>query len=80
MLWFLIINNTNKNNSSSNSNNNGVPFIPITYSAVKEITKDEDITSGEYKSTNALENAIFLKIGFVLVIVEKNKIFIVEVK
>ena len=60
LLWFLIINNTNKNNS-----NNGIQGGPgmnnnssATYSAVKEITKDEDITSDEYKSTNADENAI----------------------
>ena len=30
----------------------------ITYQASKEITSDEEITSGEYSSTNALENAI----------------------
>ena len=60
ILWFLIISNTNKSNS-----NNGMQGGPgmnnnssATYSAVKEITKDEDITSGEYKSTNADENAI----------------------
>lgn len=61
ILWFLIINNTNKNNSNNN-NNQGGPGMnntsSATYSAVKEITKDEDITSGEYKSTNADENAI----------------------
>ena len=63
VLWFLIINNTSNSNSNTNSNNNnGVPGLnnnsTITYSAVKEITKDEDITSGEYKSTTADENAI----------------------
>ena len=62
VLWFLIINNTNKNNSNNNSNNQGGPSMNnntnITYSAVKEITKDEDLTDGEYKSTNADENAI----------------------
>ncbi len=61
VLWFLIINNTNKNNSNNN-NNQGGPGMnnnsSSTYSAVKEITKDEDITSGEYKSTNADENTI----------------------
>ena len=31
-----------------------------TYSGVKEITKDETITSGEYKSSNADENAILV--------------------
>ena len=62
VLWFLIINNTNKNNSGNTYNNQGESGMNnntnITYSAVKEITKDEDITSGEYKSTNADENAI----------------------
>jgi len=61
VLWFLIINNTNKNNSNGNNNQGGPGMnnnTNITYSAVKEITKDEDITSGEYKSTNADENAI----------------------
>ena len=67
VLWILIINNTSNNNSnnsnSNSSNNNGGPGInnnssSATYSAVKEITKDEDITSGEYKSTNSDENAI----------------------
>ena len=59
VLWFLIVNNTNKSN-----NNNGMQGSPgmnntnITYSAVKEITKDEDITSGEYKSTKSDENVI----------------------
>lgn len=60
VLWFLIINNTN-----NNLNNNGMQGGPgmnngssATYSAVKEITKNEDITSGEYKSTNADENVI----------------------
>ena len=60
VLWYLIVRNTNSN--LSNNNSNGGPGMSnnssATYSAVKEITKDEDITSGEYKSTNADENAI----------------------
>ena len=67
VLWILIINNTNNNNSnnSNSSNNNGGPGMnnnssSATYSATKEITKDETITSGEYKSTNADENAILV--------------------
>ena len=61
VLWYLIINNTNKVNNSGNSN--GRPGMinsssSATYSAVKEITKDENITSGEYKSSKADENAI----------------------
>ena len=63
VLWFLIISNNNSSNSNSGSNNSNVgPGMnnnsSATYSAVKEITKDEDIISGEYKSTNADENAI----------------------
>ena len=64
VLWFLIINNTNKNNSNgtNTTNNSGGPNTNnntnITYSGVKEITKDEDLTDGEYKSTTKDENAI----------------------
>lgn len=61
ILWILIIGNI-KNNKTNNSNNNLGPGMnntsSVTYSAVEEITKDEDITSGTYKSTNADENAI----------------------
>jgi len=60
ILWFLIISNTS--NSSKSGGMQGVPGMnnnsSASYSAVKEITKDEDITSGEYKSTNADENVI----------------------
>ena len=62
VLWLLIINNKN----SSNVPSNGMPGGPgsssasITYSATKEITKDEDINSGEYKSTTKDENAILV--------------------
>ena len=63
ILWFLIINNTNNNNSSSSNNNfNGGPGMnnnsSASYSAAKEITSDEKITSGEYKSETKDENAI----------------------
>ena len=61
LLWYLIINN-NINNSGNNNNN--PPGInnntSVTYSAIKEITKDEDIDSGEYKSTKADENVILI--------------------
>lgn len=61
VLWSLIIrtttnNSTNKDNALKDMNNNS----KIVYSAVKEITKDETITSGEYKSSNADENAILV--------------------
>ena len=55
LLWFVIIDSTNKvnsNNTNSNTSNN------TTYSAAKEITSDEEITSGTYKSTKSDENAI----------------------
>ena len=55
VLWYLIINN------NSNTNSNNPPEMnntSVTYSAAKEITKDEDITSGEYKSTTKDENVI----------------------
>ena len=60
ILWILIIGNT-KNKNTNNSNNNfspGMNTSSVTYSAAKEITKDEDITSGTYESTNADENTI----------------------
>ena len=62
VLWFLIVNNTSKNNYGNNNNNNGGGGMnnnsSVSYSAVKDITSDEDITSGEYNSTNADENVI----------------------
>ena len=60
VLWFLIIsdnNSSNRNKSHKHSRNSN---SSITYSSQKEITDDEDITSGNYKSTNADENAILI--------------------
>ena len=61
LLWFLIIKNTSQT-GSNNMNGNAGPGMnsnsSVTYSSVKEITEDEDITSGDYESTNADENAI----------------------
>ena len=58
IFWFLIINNTKSSNGNNNNfggmNNNQT----ATYSSAKEITSDESITSGEYESTSADENAI----------------------
>ena len=56
VLWVLIIkeNNTNNSNNSNNMNNN----TKATYTASKEITSDENITEGEFSSTNSDENAI----------------------
>ncbi len=63
VLWFLMISGNNSSNNSGNQrssqpgmNNNS----NTTYSATKEITKDETITSGDYKSSNADENAILV--------------------
>lgn len=60
IFWFLIINNNSINNKPNN--NNGFPGTnnnsSVAYSAVKEITSNENITSGEYKSTVADQNAI----------------------
>ena len=58
VLWFLIINTHNSGNNNTNNGGPGMNNSSASYSAAKEITKDEDITSGEYKSTNADENAI----------------------
>ena len=59
VLWFLIITNNNTINNNMNGNppemNNNTT---TTYKTVKEITKDEDIEEGEYKSSNSDENVI----------------------
>lgn len=62
-LWFLLISENNNTNNSSNQGNIGPGMnnnSKATYSAVKEINKDETITSGEYKSSNSDENAILV--------------------
>ena len=62
-LWFLMINVNNSSNNSGKEGNTGPGMnnnSNTTYSGVKEITKDETITSGEYKSSNADENAILV--------------------
>ena len=60
LFWTLIINNTNKKNNSNNGNNR--PGMnnnsSISYSSAKEITSDEDISEGEFKSSTADENVI----------------------
>ena len=59
VLWFLIVDAT----SFTITNSNNAPTMSggsssASYSAVKEITSNEDITSGKFSSTNADENAI----------------------
>jgi len=63
VLWFLMVSGNNNSNNSNNQGNNQPGMnnnSNTTYSGVKEITKDETITSGEYKSSNADENAILV--------------------
>ena len=59
-LWFLIITTVNGSlsNNSGNMSMNGGASSSASYSAVKEITTNEEITSGEFSSTKADENAI----------------------
>ena len=62
LLWFLIIkrdyrsseSTQNGNQTEINQNTN------ISYSSSKEITKEEDITEGNYESSTADENAILI--------------------
>ena len=58
VLWYFIINNNGSNNMNGGPemNNNS----SVTYSSSKEITSDENITSGEYESSNADENVIMV--------------------
>lgn len=62
VLWFLIIDTVNSDYTTSGSStpamNGGDSSSSASYSAAKEIASDEDITSGEFSSTNADENAI----------------------
>ena len=59
VLWILIINNFNKNNNNNNRNQGGMNNnSSVEYSSVKEITSNEDITSGTYQSTTTDENVI----------------------
>lgn len=62
VLWFLIIDTVNSNYITSGGSapamNGGGGSSSASYSAVKEITSDEDITSGEFSSSDADENVI----------------------
>ncbi len=59
VLWYLIIDNTGSNSTNNNGNRGGMNNnSTASYSAVKEITTDEDITDGKYESTSKDENAI----------------------
>ena len=56
VLWYLIITENNETTSNTNSNQT----TSTEYSAAKEITSDEDITSGSFKSTTSDENVILV--------------------
>ena len=62
VLWCLIIDTVNSNYITSGDSapamNGGGGSSSASYSAVKEIMSDENITSGEFSSSNADENAI----------------------
>ncbi len=62
VLWFLIIDTVNSNYTTSGGSapamNGDGGSSSASYSTVKEITSDENITSGEFLSSNADENAI----------------------
>ncbi|MBQ2623050.1 hypothetical protein IJG12_01880 [Candidatus Saccharibacteria bacterium] len=60
-LWFLIIATVNSN--TAEDDNSSVPTMSddsssTSYTAVKEITSDEEVANGEFSSTNADENVI----------------------
>lgn len=56
ILWYLII----SGNKQSSNDQPGMSNSSATYNAAKEITSDEDITEGEYKSTTSDENTILV--------------------
>ena len=65
LLWFLLINNSNSQEEFNGpggtppgGNPPGGSSGNVTYSASKEITTSEDLTSGTYSSTESDENAI----------------------
>ena len=63
ILWILIITNkkmSNNYNNKTNDNHESNSSSSISYSSSKEITKDEDITEGNYNSSSADENAILV--------------------
>lgn len=63
VMWPFLIVSLSANTASSENSNNDMPTGSgnsgsASYSAAKSITSDEDITSGEYSSETADENAI----------------------
>ena len=63
VIWFLIItdNNSKVNSNTNNSNNkHQANTSSLTYSSPKEITKDENITEGNFESSKEDENSILI--------------------
>ena len=60
VLWFFIIDTLASSGTDGGNMSAMDGGSSASYSAVKEITTDEDITSGEFSSTNADENAILV--------------------
>ena len=61
VLWFLIIDTANSHritNGDTPTMNGGSNQSSASYSTVKDITSDENITSGEFSSSNTDENTI----------------------
>lgn len=61
VLWFLIIDTANSHritNGDTPTMNGGSNQSSASYSAVKDITSDENITSGEFSSSSTDENTI----------------------
>ncbi len=63
VLWFLIINNSDNKVDNINNKRNERTSSSTNYSSVNKITTDEEITSGEYTSSNADENSILISNG-----------------
>lgn len=57
-MWYGIIDTVNSSHTSSNASKMNMNSSSASYSSVKAITSDEDVSGGEYTSSNADENAI----------------------
>ena len=55
VIWFFLIKTINSTNTSNQSGGamNQSSSSSVTYSSIKEITADEEITGGKFTSTNA---------------------------
>lgn len=57
-MWYGIIDTVNNSHTSSNASTMNMSSSSASYSSVNSITSDEDVSGGEYTSSNADENAI----------------------